>query len=96
MWLWRKVLNINWSDKVCNAEVLRRDGEESAIMSVINRRQRVWLGQTLRHGDHVSLVIEGRIPGIRPPGRPQAGMLDRVKGGSFYVAVKMRALNREL
>ena len=66
MWLWRKVLNIYWSDKVCNEEVLRRDGEESAIISVINRRQRVWLGQTLRHGDHVSLVIEGRIPGKRP------------------------------
>ena len=96
MWLWRKVLNIYWSDKVCNEEVLRRDGEESAIISVINRRQRVWLGQTLRHGDHVSLVIEGRIPRKRPPGRPQAEMLDRVKDGSFYVAVKMRALNREL
>ena len=89
-------LGVYWSDKVCNEEILRRDGEESAIISVINRRQRVWLGQTLRHGDHVSLVIEGRIPGKRPPGRPQAEMLDRVKDGSFYVAVKMRALNREL
>ena len=62
MWLWRKVLNMTWSDKVCNEEVLRRVGEERAIISVINRRQRVWLGQTLRHGDHVPLVIEGRIP----------------------------------
>ena len=95
MWLWRKVLNINWSDKVCNAEVLRRDGEESAIMSVINRRQRVWLGQTLRHGDHIPLVLEGRIPGKRPPRRPRAGMLDRVKDGSSYVAVKRRTLDRE-
>ena len=96
IWLWKEVLNITWSDRVCNEEELRRDGEERAIISVINRRQRVWLGQTLRHGDHVSLVIEGRIPGKRPPGRPQAEMLDRVKDGSFYVAVKMRALNREL
>ena len=24
MWLWRKVLNISWSDKVLNEEVLRR------------------------------------------------------------------------
>ena len=95
MWLWRKVLNITWSDKVCNEEVLRRVGEERAIISVINRRQRVWLGQTLRHGDHVPLVIEGRIPGKRPPGRPRAGMLDRVKDGSSYVAVKMFALDRE-
>ena len=34
MWLWGKVLNINWSDKVCNKEVLRRVGEEMAIISV--------------------------------------------------------------
>ena len=39
MWLWRKVLNITWSDKVCNEEVLRRVGEERAMISVIMRRQ---------------------------------------------------------
>ena len=32
-------LNISWSDKVCNEDVLRRNGEERAIISVINRRQ---------------------------------------------------------
>ena len=90
MWLWRKVLNITWSDKVCNEEVLRRDDEERAIISVINRKQRVWLGYTLRHGDHVPLVTEGRIPGKRPPGRPRAGMLDSVKDGNSYVGVKRR------
>ena len=73
MWLWRKVLNINWSDKVCNEEVLRRVGEERAIISVINRRQRVWLGQTLRHDDHVPLVIEGRIPGKRLTWKTSSG-----------------------
>ena len=73
MWLWRKVLNITWSYKVCNEEELRRDDEERAIISVINRRQRVWLGYTLR-----------------PPGRPRAEMLDRVKDGNSYVGVKRR------
>ena len=34
-----KNLNISWSDKVCNEDVLRRNGEERAIISVINRRQ---------------------------------------------------------
>ena len=58
MWLWRKVLNITWSDKVCNEEGLRSVGEERAIISVINRRQRGWLGHTLWHGDLVPLVIE--------------------------------------
>ena len=53
MWLWRKVSSISWSDKVCNEEVFRRVGEEMTVISVINRRQRVWLGHTLRHGDLV-------------------------------------------
>ena len=95
MWLWRKVLNITWSDKVCNEEVLRRVGEGHHICYQQTERQRVWLGQTLRHGDYVPLIIEGRIPGKRPPGRPRAGMLDRVKDGSSYVAFKRRALDRE-
>ena len=34
MWLLRKVLNITWSDKVCDEDVLRRVGEERAIISV--------------------------------------------------------------
>ena len=90
-----RFFNITWSDKVCNEEVLRRVGEERAIISVTNRRQRSWLGHTLRHGDHVPLVIEGRTPGKRPPGRLPAGILARVKDGSSYVAVKRRALDRE-
>ena len=44
IWLWRKVLNITWSDEVCNEELLRRVGEERAII--------------IRHGDLVPLVIE--------------------------------------
>ena len=34
--------------------------------------------------------------GKRPPGRPRAGIVDRVKDGSPYVAVKRLALDREL
>ena len=49
MWLWRKVLNNSLSDKVCNEEVLRRVGEERATVSVINRRQGVWLFKGLKH-----------------------------------------------
>ena len=56
----------------------------------------MWLGHTLRHGDLVPLVTEGRIIGKRPPGRPRAGMMERVKDGSPYAAVRRRALDREL
>ena len=48
-----------------NCVLLRRVGQDRAIISVINRRQRVWLGHTLQHGDLVPLVIEGS-EGWRP------------------------------
>jgi len=35
----------------------------------------------------------GRVIGKRPPGRPQGGMLDRVKDGSPYLAAKRLALD---
>ena len=41
-------------------------------------------------------VIEGKIIGKRPPKTPLAGVLDRVKDDSPYVAVRRRALDREL
>ena len=83
LWLWRKVSSISWSDKVCNEEVLRRVGEERAVICVINRSQRVWLGHSLRHDD---------LPGMILSATGNAGM----KEGSPYVAVKRRALDREL
>ena len=64
MWLWRKVFNISWSDKVCNEDVLRCAGEERAIISVIK----------IQHGDLVQLVIEGRVIEKRLPGGPPVGM----------------------
>ena len=92
-----KKLNISWSDKVCNEHrSIEECREERAIISVINRRQRVRLGYTLRHGDLVPLFIERRVIGRRPSGRPGAGILDRVKDDSPYVAVKGCALDREL
>ena len=69
-WLWRKFLNIYLSDKVRDEEVLRHVGVERAIISVINRRERVWLDHTLQHGDLVPLVIEKKIIEKKPPERP--------------------------
>ena len=62
--------------------MLRRVVEERAFISVINRRQRVWLGHTLRHGDLIPLVIERRIIGrgkLEDQARPRAGKLDKLK-----------------
>ena len=46
--------------------------------------------------EHTVLIIEGKKIGKIPPGRLRVGMLDRVKNGSPYVAVKRLTLDREL
>ena len=46
--------------------------------------------------EHTVFIIEGRKIGKIPPGRLRVGMLDRVKNGSPYVAVKRLTLDREL
>ena len=65
MCLWRKDLNISWSDKVYNEEALRHVGEERAVISVTNKRHRVLSIQpkipeisvgTSNGMDHFSLV----------------------------------------
>lgn len=40
-------------DKVCNEDVLERVDEERAIISLINRKERARLDDTLRHGNLV-------------------------------------------
>ena len=75
---------------------MRCFGEERAFISVINRRQRVWLGHTPQHGDLIpSVIYEGKKIGMRSLARPRMGMLDRVKDGSSYVAFKGSALDQE-
>ena len=58
MWLSRKILNVSWSNKVTNDEVLRRVDEEKSIISIIKKGQRAWLGHTLRNGDLLHLAIK--------------------------------------
>ena len=65
MWLWRKILNISWSDKVSNDEIIRRVDKEKSVISTIDKGQRAWLGHTLRHGDLLPTVMEGRVEGIK-------------------------------
>ena len=87
-------MNISWSDKVSNDEVLRRVEEEKSVISTIDKRQRAWLRHTLRHGDLLPIVIEGIVGGRRPPGRPRTGVLGRIKNGCSYLSIKRRAFER--
>ena len=87
---------ISWADKVCNKEVLTRVGKRQQVLDIIRKRQRRWIGHTLRHGDQMTIVMEGRIQGKRPRGQWKIGLLDSVKNCKDYFSFKRCAMNRQL
>jgi hypothetical protein len=94
MWIWRRMEKISWKDKITNEEVLRRVGEERKLIDTIVRRKKNWIGHILRSNCMMRDVMEGRMDGRRPRGRPRMSMLEELKEGS-YQFMKRRAQDRQ-
>ena len=80
--------------RIRNEEVLRLVGEERCMLEVITKRKKDWIGHGMRGDKLLKLVIEGRMEGKRPKGRPRMGMMDDIMMGS-YEHMKRRDLERE-
>ena len=93
MWAWRKWEKVSWVDKKTNEEVLSSVGEERSFVDAIVKRKKNWIGHVVRGEGLLKQVLEGRMEGKRPRGRPRMGMIDDIKEGS-YVKMKRRAENR--
>jgi len=57
-------------------EVLSLVQEQCSLMQVIKQRQANWIGHVLRHDCLLKTVLEGKIEGKRPRGKPRRKMLD--------------------
>ena len=64
------------------------------LLEVIAKRKKAWIGHVLRGDGLLKLVIEGRMEGKRPRGRPRIGMMDDIMMGS-YGDMKRMALDRD-
>ena len=95
MWIWRRILKINWRDHVTNEEVRRLIGTRKSLRDTIIERKETWIGHTLRGNDLIRTAIEGQIEGARTRGRPRVNMLDEIIGNGTYLELKRRAENRE-
>src|SRR6188508_1743159 len=87
MWIWRRLENISWEQKIRNEEVLTRVKESRCLITTIYRRQNNWIGHILRGDGWLRDVMEGRMIGKRPRGRPRTGTMDELMEGSY---VKMK------
>jgi hypothetical protein len=54
-----------------------------------------WIGHIVRGNSLLKLVLEGRMVGKKPRGRPRMGMSDDLKEGS-YTEIKRRAEDRDI
>ena len=94
MWLWRRMEKISWKDRISNEVVLRRVGVERELITMLRSRKKSWIGHVLRGDGLLKEVIEGRMEGSKPRGRPRLGMLDDLITAS-YVDMKRKAEDRE-
>ena len=58
MWIWRRMENISWPDKVTDEEVLRGVNESSQLLDSIWQRKHQWIGHVLRHDWLLHEIVE--------------------------------------
>jgi hypothetical protein len=98
MWCWRNLEQIRWQEHRTNAQVLEQVNEERHLLKSIKQRRLRWVGHVLRHGGLLRDVIEGRIEGKRPRGRPRntwVANLLRDTECTGYQQMKEKANDRE-
>jgi hypothetical protein len=93
-------MEISWTDRVRNEEVLQRVKEERNMLQTTKRRKTNWIGYTLRRNCLLKHVIEGkiegRIYGTGRCGRRRKQLLDDLNEKRGYCELKEEALDRTL
>ena len=57
-WSWRRMLNVKWTDRITNDEVIQRAKEERLLLK---DRRHSWTWHTIRHNEFVVNILEGAI-----------------------------------
>ena len=79
MWLLRRMGKISYKDRVTNKEVLRRLNTQRTLLDTIKNRKMKFFGHIKRHNTIMKDILEGKMKGTRPRGRPRAQWTDNIK-----------------
>ncbi|KAG8226660.1 hypothetical protein J437_LFUL005746 [Ladona fulva] len=71
--------NYRWTDRVRNEEEYRRIDEVQTKWSIIRKRRTRWIGHILRQNGFVRKVLEDKIEGKAPRGRPRDKYINQIK-----------------
>ena len=98
MWLWRRMLNINWKQKRTNVSILQELETDRQLLGKVVSLKLGYFGHTLRgSGSPLSLnLIEGKVEGKRKRGRQKKNWFDNIREwtGLNYVQAKRAAQDR--
>ena len=76
MWFLCRMLRISYTDRITNAEVLKRAAYKRAMMTNIRKRQSKFFGHVMRRNKMEQLLTTGKIEGVRSRGRQRHTILD--------------------
>ena len=79
MWIFRKVANVKWSDRVTNEDVCVKLNMERKLLETIKTRKLRYFGHIKRHHSIKKEILEGKVNGKRGRGRPPICWEDDVK-----------------
>ena len=100
MWFYRQMLRISWTERVSNAEVLRRMKVDCLLMRTIKERQCRIVGHPLRENKGIERhILENETDGRRARGRQRLRMLDwmcRAMGVDSTIGLREQAMDQSL
>ena len=73
VWLWKRMIEVEWTDRVRNNEVLTRTEEETKLLKVIRKRKTSCLERILSRNCIESRIIEEKVKGRGGRGRRKIG-----------------------
>ena len=97
MWLFRRMLRISYEERRTNEDVMRMAQAHRALKKDIMKRKAEYFGHIIRKDNIQKMLIEGKVEGKRPRGRPRRGWTSDIKEwvGMSYPKCKTIAMDRK-
>jgi len=74
-WCWRRMLKIQWTNRITNDEVFQRAKKERLLTKILKKRCHSGIGHTFRHNEFVVIILEGAIFGKKGRGKTSTTIL---------------------
>ena len=89
MWCLRVLGNVRQSDKVTKERVLTKLKTKGQLLSDIQKRKLKYFGHIKRKNNILTTVLEGKLEGKRPRGRPRNNWMADIKEWTCQPALRL-------